>query len=172
MLNNSNWTFSEKIAATTVLAAAAIVLSPFSFPIGPTKVYPAQHMINSISGVLLGPWYAICVALIAGIVRNALGTGTIFAFPGGIPGALVVGIVHRYIWKKNYAALTEPIGTAFGAVISALIISPIAFNLNLTTVTLSMEAFIIAFLISSIPGSILGFTILMVLSKRSKLMNL
>ena len=102
-MNNSNWTLSRKIAATTVLAAAAIVLSPFSFPIGPTKIYPAQHMINSISGVLLGPWYAICVAVIAGIVRNALGTGTIFAFPGGIPGALVVGIVHRYIWKKNSA---------------------------------------------------------------------
>jgi predicted membrane protein len=42
----------------------------------------------------------------------------------------------------------------------------------LSTVTLSMEAFIIAFLISSIPGSILGFIILMVLSKRSKWMNL
>ena len=171
-MNNSNWTLSRKIAATTVLAAAAIVLSPFSFPIGPTKIYPAQHMINSISGVLLGPWYAICVAIIAGIIRNALGTGTIFAFPGGIPGALVVGIVHRYIWKKNYAALTESIGTTFGAVISALLVSPIVFNLKLSTVTLSMEAFIIAFLISSIPGSILGFIILMVLSKRSKWMNL
>ena len=167
-MNNSNWTLSRKIAATTVLAAAAIVLSPFSFPIGPTKIYPAQHMINSISGVLLGPWYAICVAVIAGIVRNALGTGTIFAFPGGIPGALVVGIVHRYIWKKNYAALTEPIGTTFGAVISALLVSPMIFNLNLSTVTLSMEAFIIAFLISSIPGSILGFIILMVLKIQLK----
>jgi energy coupling factor transporter S component ThiW len=171
MLSNSNL-ISGKIAATTVLAAAAIVLSPFSFPVGPTKVYPGQHMINSISGVLLGPWYAIFVAIITGIVRNVFGTGTIFAFPGGIPGAAVVGIVHRYIWKKNYAALTEPIGTAFGAIISALLVSPMTLNLNLSTVTLPMEAFIIAFLISSIPGSILGFIILMVLSKRSKRMNL
>ena len=158
---------TRKIAQAAVLAATAVALSPLSFPIGPTRVYPAQHMINGVGGVLLGPWYAVLVALIAAIVRNALGTGTVFAFPGGIPGALIVGLVHRYLWRRDYAALAEPVGTACGAVISALLVAPLAFQLGFIKSLLTLEAFVIAFLISSVPGSILGFTALLVI-RRSK----
>lgn len=158
---------TRKIAQAAVLAATAVALSPLSFPIGPTRVYPAQHMINGIGGVLLGPWYAMLVALIAAIVRNALGTGTIFALPGGIPGALVVGLVHRYLWRRDYAALTEPVGTACGAIISALLVAPLAFQLGFIKSILTLEAFVIFFLISSVPGSILGLIVLLVI-RRSK----
>ncbi|MGQ9543173.1 MAG: energy coupling factor transporter S component ThiW [Candidatus Bathyarchaeia archaeon] len=156
---------SQRVASTAVLAATAIILSPISFPIGPTKVYPAQHMINGVGGVLLGPWYAALIALIAAIVRNALGTGTIFAFPGGIPGALIVGFVHRYIWRRDCAALTEPLGTGLGAVISALLVGPLAIQSGWIKSMLTLEAFLIAFLISSIPGSIIGLIILIMLRK-------
>lgn len=156
---------SRKAAEVAVLAATAIVLSPLSFPIGPTKVYPAQHMINGVGGVLLGPWYSMIVAVIAAIVRIALGTGTIFAFPGGISGALVVGIVYRYLWRKDYAALTEPIGTALGAVISGLLVAPVAFQSGLIKSMLPLEVFLIAFLASSIPGCILGLIVLLVMRK-------
>jgi energy coupling factor transporter S component ThiW len=159
------WRPSQKVAATAVLSATAIVLSPISFPIGPTKVYPAQHMINGVGGVLLGPWYAMLIALIAAIVRNALGTGTVFAFPGGIPGAFLVGFTHRYIWRRDYAALTEPLGTALGAVISATLVGPLALQSGWIRSMLTLEAFIIAFLISSVPGSIIGFAILLMLRK-------
>lgn len=158
---------ARKIAQAAVLAATAVALSPLSFPIGPTRVYPAQHMINGVGGVLLGPWYATLVAVIAAVVRNGLSTGTIFAFPGGIPGALVVGLVHRYLWRRDYAALTEPVGTACGAVISALLVAPLASQLGLITSVLTLEAFVAAFLISSIPGSILGLIVLLVI-RRSK----
>jgi energy coupling factor transporter S component ThiW len=160
---------SRRVAATAVMAATAVALSPLSFPIGPTKVYPAQHMINGVGGVLLGPWYAVLVAAVAAILRNALGTGTIFAFPGGIPGALTVGLFHRYLWKKDYAALTEPVGTALGAVISALVIAPFAFQSGAIKSVLPLETFLIAFLASSIPGSVLGFAILLVLRKSRNL---
>ena len=40
-------------------------------------------MVNALAGVLIGPWYGALAALIAGIIRNAIGTGTIFAFPAG-----------------------------------------------------------------------------------------
>jgi len=160
---------SRRVAATAVMAATAVALSPLSFPIGPTKVYPAQHMINSIGGVLLGPWYAMLVAAVAAILRNALGTGTIFAFPGGIPGALTVGLFHRHLWKKDYAALTEPVGTALGAVISALVIAPFAFQSGAIKSVLPLETFLISFLASSIPGSVLGFVILLVLRRSRNL---
>jgi energy coupling factor transporter S component ThiW len=160
---------SGKAAVTAVLAATAVVLSPLSFPIGPTRVYPAQHMINGVGGVLLGPWYATLAAVVAAIIRNALGTGTIFAFPGGIPGALIVGVIHRYLWKRDFAALTEPIGTTIGAVISALLVLPLALQLGFTGLVLPLEAFIVAFLVSSVPGSILGLAVLLVVRKTRSL---
>ena len=78
----------RKIILTGLFAAIAVILSGISFPIGPTKCFPFQHAINAICGVLLGPWYAALSAMISGIIRNMLGTGTIFAFPG----------VYRELW--------------------------------------------------------------------------
>jgi energy coupling factor transporter S component ThiW len=156
---------SRNAAAAAVLAAVAVALSPLSLPIGPTKLYPAQHMINSVGGVLLGPWYAALIAVVVAVVRNALGTGTVFAFPGGVPGALLVGLVHKYLWRKDYVALLEPAGTAIGAFVSALVVAPLALQLGSIRLTLTLEAFIIAFLVSSIPGAILGFIILLMIRR-------
>ncbi|MBS7622923.1 energy coupling factor transporter S component ThiW [Candidatus Bathyarchaeota archaeon] len=156
---------SRNAAAAAVLAAIAVALSPLSFPVGPTKVYPAQHMVNGVGGVLLGPWYAALVAVVVAFVRNVLGTGTVFAFPGGVPGALLVGLVHKYLWRRDYAALLEPVGTAFGAVMSALVVAPLALQLGSIRLTLTLEAFLIAFLASSIPGAILGFIVLLVIRR-------
>ena len=150
---------TRKISLAIVLTALAIVLSPIFFPVGPTKTFPWQHMVNAIAGVLLGPWYAALMATAAGIIRNLLGVGTVFAFPGGIPGALVVGIVYHYL-KKDYAALTEVLGTGvIGALLSALVIGP---SLGMT---MTVEAFVIAFSASSIPGSILGYVVLLVIRR-------
>jgi energy coupling factor transporter S component ThiW len=150
---------TRKISLAIVLTALAIALSPIFFPIGPTKTFPWQHMVNAIAGVLLGPWYAALMATAAGITRNMFGVGTVFAFPGGIPGALVVGIAYRYS-RKDYAALTEVIGTGIiGAVLSALVIGP------MMGMTMTVEAFIIAFSASSIPGSLLGYAVLLVIRR-------
>ena len=153
-------TRTRKITLAIVLTAVAIALSPIYFPIGPTKCFPWQHMVNGIAGVLLGPWYAAAMAVAAGVVRNMLGVGTLFAFPGGIPGALVVGLTYQYLIKQDYAALTEPIGTGLiGAAISALILGP------MIGVTMALDAFIIAFSASSIPGSVAGFFVIIALRR-------
>jgi energy coupling factor transporter S component ThiW len=146
---------TKKLALGAVLTALTVALSSFYIPIGATKCFPAQHMINGLAGVLLGPWYAALVALATGTIRNIMGLGTLYAYPGGIPGALVVGLVYRYLGKYDYAALTEPFGTVvIGASLSALILAPIQGH-NLT-----MYFFWTAFAISSIPGAILGYIIL------------
>ncbi|RLE53842.1 MAG: energy coupling factor transporter S component ThiW [Candidatus Methanomethylicota archaeon] len=152
----------RKLALTAVFSALGVILSPAFFVVGPTKCYPFQHMINGLAGVLLGPWYAGLSALITGIIRNMLGTGTIFAFPGGIPGGVVVGLVYKLI-RRDEAALSEPIGTFIGALISAFIVGPAAGK------TMAPEAFIVAFLASSIPGSILGYLALKVVKKAVKI---
>jgi len=158
---------TRKIALAAVLAAVAIALSPFvSFPLPLATPYPIQHMVNAIAGVLLGPWYAVLIAVIAGTARYMLNLGTIHAFPGGIFGGLIVGLVYRYIWKKDYAALFEPIGTVLiGAAASAYIFGPFAAQAGLRGRPGTFDAFIILFAPSSIPGSILGFTVLKVLRR-------
>ena len=151
--------YARRIALSAALTATAVILSPLYIPIGTTKCFPAQHMINAVAGVLLGPWYAAMIALTTGIIRNALGLGTIYAFPGGIPGALVVGFIHKYL-KNDYAALTEPLGTVvIGATISALIFAPWQGH------PFSLSFFWIAFAVSSMPGSALGFGVLKALRR-------
>ena len=149
----------RRIALSAALTATAVILSPLYIPVGTTKCFPAQHMINAVAGVLLGPWYAAMIALTTGIIRNTLGLGTIYAFPGGIPGALAVGFIHKYL-KRDYAALTEPLGTVVvGATISALLFAPWQGH------PFSLSFFWVAFAASSIPGSILGFGILKALRR-------
>jgi energy coupling factor transporter S component ThiW len=146
---------TKRIALAAVLIAATVVLSPIHFPIGSSKCYPAQHMVNGIAGVLLGPWYAAVMAFFTGVIRNLLGLGTLHAFPGGVPGGLVVGLVYRYVKRSDLAAITEPLGTVvIGATISALVVAPYLGK------AFTVAFWWIAFAASSIPGSILGFVIL------------
>lgn len=151
--------FKRPVVLSGVLVAVCVALSGLYIPIGPTKVYPFQHMVNAIAGVLLGPGWAAIIATIAAIIRNLLGVGTLFAFPGGIPGGIVVGLLYRYI-RRDWVALFEPIGTGpIGATLSAWIVVPyIHSNIGWTTLQ-------VAFLLSSIPGSILGFVALKIIRK-------
>jgi len=164
-------TRSTRIALTAVLIAVGVALSfyPGSIPLGPTRVLPYQHMINGIGGIILGPWYSAFIAAAIGALRIQLGVGTIFAFPGGIPGALVVGFTYHYLKRTDFAALTEPIGTGIGALISALIVQPTlgirAFP-PLLGLTEQWQIFLVLFWLSSIPGAILGFVIVVALRRR------
>ena len=169
---------AKKIALLAIFIALGVALSiyPGSIPVGPTKVFPFQHMINGILGVTLGPWYAAVAALATALLRISIGTGTIFALPGGIPGALVVGIVHRYVHKTIWPSLTEPIGTGIGALISALIVAPLIHAPPMPAaawawlgLTAQWQLFLAAFWSSSIPGAVLGFIVLVALEKRGVL---
>ncbi len=167
---------SRKIVLSALLIALGVLLSffPGSIPIGPTRVFPFQHMVNAIAGVVLGPSYAAFIALSIGILRISAGTGTIFALTGGIPGAIVVGLVYRYLCRRDAAALSEPLGTALGALLSALLVSPLLANPPLPTF-LGIDAqwllFIIFFWMSSIPGTILGFILLKMLRRGHLILN-
>jgi energy coupling factor transporter S component ThiW len=149
----------RNIVLTGLFAALAVLLSGIHFPVGPIKEFPFQHMVNIIAGVLVGPWYGACAALIAAIVRNAIGTGTLFAFPGGIPGALVVGLVYRWV-RRDWAGLTEPIGTGFiGVPLTVLLLGPIMGK------EFAFSLFFPVFMASSVPGTVLGYLLLKALRK-------
>jgi len=92
-------------------------------PVGVVKLYPLQQAINVVAGVLLGPWNAGLVALVIGLLRNILGIGTIFAFPGGIIGAVLAGWLYRWSQRDEMAVVGEVIGTGL---LAALVAYPMA----------------------------------------------
>jgi energy-coupling factor transport system ATP-binding protein len=144
---------TRKTARAIILVALGVAISPFtSIPIGIAKINPAQHFVNVVAAILLGPWWATGIALIIGILRNALGTGTLLAFPGAMIGAFLAGVAYRYSRNIYLGALGEIIGTGLlGAMASALIVAPVLMGK-----AMALGALIIAFSGSTITGSILG----------------
>ena len=153
---------TRTVARAVILVAIGVALSPFtSVPIGIAKINPTQHFVNVVSAVLLGPWWAVGVAMIIGILRNALGTGTLLAFPGGMIGAFLAGVLYRLTRNVYLGALGEIIGTGLiGAVVSALLVAPFLMGKKM-----ALGALIIAFSGSTILGSILGVLALKVLER-------
>ena len=153
---------TRKIARAVILVAIGVALSPFtSIPIGIAKINPVQHFVNVLGAVLLGPWWATGIALIIGILRNALGTGTLLAFPGGMIGAFIAGIFYRTTRNIYIAAFGEIIGTGLlGAIASALIVAPVLMKKGM-----AMGALMIAFSGSSLLGSIIGVLALKLLER-------
>ncbi len=160
-----------RIVLSSIFVALGVSLSVFpgAFPVGPTKVFPFQHMINVVAGILLGPLNAGLVAGLIGITRIGIGTGTFFALPGGIPGALVVGLVYKHLGRKEAAGLTEPFGTALGALLSAFFVAPAIGAPSLPPflgLTAQWQLFTIFFLMSSVPGAIMGYLVVLALKRR------
>jgi energy coupling factor transporter S component ThiW len=153
---------TRKVARAVILVAIGVALSPFtSIPIGVAKINPVQHFVNVLGAVLLGPWWATGIALIIGVLRNALGTGTLLAFPGGMIGAFVAGIFYRTTRNIYVAAFGEVIGTGLlGAIASALIVAPVLMKKGMAIGTL-----IITFSGSTLLGSIIGVLALKLLER-------
>ncbi len=153
---------TRKVARAIILVAIGVAISPFtSIPIGIARINPAQHFVNVVGAVLLGPWWAAGIALAIGILRNALGTGTLLAFPGGMIGAFLAGVVYRYTRSIYLGALGEVLGTGFlGSVVSVLIVAPVFMGK-----AMAMASLMIAFSGSTILGSILAIFALKLLDR-------
>ena len=151
----------RQVSLATVLIALGVAVSPFLwFPILASKAFPGQHIVNAVAGVLLGPFWAAFIALCIGLIRMSLGIGTIFSMPGGIPGALVVGLFHLLLRRSGVrrlelAALTEPLGTVLvGGTLAVYLVAPlVGRDMLLIPVWIGWS-------LSSVPGAVLGFIIL------------
>jgi len=168
---------SRRIVISALMVALGVALSiyPGALPLGPTRIFPFQHMINAVAGVFLGPVDAVLIALSIGMIRIGIGTGTVFAISGGVPGALVVGLLYWHLLKRDAVALTEPIGTLLGALMSALMVAPIIGNAPFPAfagMTAQWQLFSIFFLMSSLPGAVLGFLATKALRRSNVLANL
>ncbi|MEK5036552.1 energy coupling factor transporter S component ThiW [Sporosarcina sp. FSL K6-3457] len=146
---------TRKMVIMTMFVAIAVAGSTFvSFPAGIARAYPVQHAVNVIAAIMLGPVPAVIIAFVTGLVRILTGTGSLLAFPGGMIGAFLAGILYKQFGKTWLAAVGEVIGTG---VIASLIAVPYAKILMGTTMTALF--FVPPFLVSSVSGAVLGLVL-------------
>ena len=154
----------KKLAASGMLVAITIALSGFSIPVGASKCFPIQHMVNVLSAVLLGPWWGVGIAFCVSLLRNLMGTGTLLAFPGSMAGALLCGLVFAFTKKLIPTYLAEVIGTG---VIGGMLAYPLA------VLVMGREAalftYVVPFLVSTAGGTLLAAFLILVLDKTKAL---
>jgi len=151
----------RKLTIMTMFVAIAVAGSAFiSFPAGIARAYPIQHAVNVIAAILLGPGPAVIIAFVTGLVRLLTGTGSLLAFPGGMIGAFLAGILYKQFGKTWLAAAGEIIGTG---VIASLLAVPYAKILMGTTFTALF--FVPPFLASSVSGALIGLVLAVRLQK-------
>lgn len=153
---------TRKVAQAVVLVAIGVALAPFtSFPVGIAKINPTQHFVNVVGAILLGPWWAAAVAMIIGIIRNAMGVGTLLAFPGGMIGAFLAGYTYKLTRNLYLGALGEIVGTGIiAAVVSAAVVAPMFMG-----EPIALGALIPSFLGSTVVGAIIGVLALKILEQ-------
>lgn len=147
-----------KLVLSGMFVALAVVLSTFSIPVGGSKCFPIQHMVNVLAAVFLGPWYGVGIAFCTSLIRNLLGTGTLLAFPGSMVGALCCGLVYKYAGKLSLTYVAEIIGTG---VIGGLLAYPVAAFVMGKEVALFV--YVVPFLVSTVGGTIIAAILVTVL---------
>ncbi len=156
-----NQTNTRTLATGAILVTIAVVGSLFSFPILGAKCSPVQSLVNIITAILLGPGWAFKVAFLAATIRNLLGLGTLFAFPGSIFGAALAG----YLYKYNKNVIGAYVGELFGTSIIGSIASYPVATLILGSSKATLFGFIFPFFVSTAGGTVLAIVIVTAMRK-------
>lgn len=163
-----------RLAVSSALVALALVIAPVAwFAWGPTKAFPGQHLVNAVAGVLVGPLWAAIIAAVVGTLRIMMGVGTIFAYPGGLPGGVVVGVAYKLLRRVTsrrrallLAALTEPLGTVLvGGTLAWFIFDPLFAGMSLQARFGSILWLYAGWSLSSVAGGVLGAACLLVIDR-------
>ncbi len=145
---------TRRLTLAAVLTAVAVVGSLLSFPVLGSRCAPVQHMVNVFCAVLLGWRYGVGSAFAASLLRNLLGLGTIFAFPGSMIGAFMSGLVYNRTKNILLTVAAEAFGTG---IIGGLTAYPIAiFILGQNAGDVAFYFYVMPFLISTVCGAILA----------------
>src|SRR5699024_4415197 len=146
---------TRTLTVMAVLVAIGVVGSQLLwFPAGIAKAYPAQHAVNVMAGIMLGPGPAVGIAFVIGLFRNLLGIGSLLAFPGGMVGAFMAGYFYKNFKKHHWAAIGEVLGAG---VIASLFVP---FAKLLMGSSFGVLFFMPSFLVSSVSGSIIGWLVI------------
>ncbi len=157
-----------KLALAAMLTAVAVVGSLLSFPVFGSKCSPVQHIVNILCAVFLGPGYGLISAFLAALIRNLFGLGSLLAFPGSMFGALLCGLVYKYMKNIWLTCIGEVFGTA---VLGGLCAYPIAIAfMGQSAGSIAFYAYIVPFLVSTAVGAVIC-ALLIVTMQRSGLLK-
>ncbi len=151
----------RKLALAGMMTALGVCLSAFSIPVGASRCFPIQHLLNVLAGVFLGPGYALGFSFSTAFIRNLLGTGSLLAFPGSMAGALLGALLYRFGGKIWMAIAGEVVGTG---ILGGILCYPIAI-LFMGNQEAAIFTYVMPFLISTIGGCILAAMLLGILCK-------
>ncbi len=154
----------KKLSVAGLLVAAGVACSTFSIPVGASKCFPIQHMVNVLAGVLLGPAYGVGMAFATSLLRVMMGTGSLLAFPGSMIGALLCGLLYRSTQKLTLACFGEVFGTG---VLGALAAYPVATFIM--SKQAAVFAYVLPFIVSSFGGAAISFLLISALQKTKAL---
>ena len=154
----------KKLVAAAMLTALGVALSAFAIPVGPSKCFPIQHLVNVVAAVTLGPSYGVLAAFCTSLIRNLAATGSLLAFPGSMVGTFLAGMVY----KKTRKLIPTCIGEVFGTgILGGMLCYPVA------TLLMGKEAalftYVMPFLVSTVGGSLIAFIILISMQKTGAL---
>ena len=98
----------RKMTLAALLAAVAVLLSPLSFPLGPSRCFPFQHAVNAVSGVILGPFWAFGSAWVASLIASTSGGRTamfsmlaVAFLVSSVPGAFIGYFLLRGLKRRR-----------------------------------------------------------------------
>ncbi len=157
----------KKLAVSGMFVALAVSLSTFAIPIGASKCFPIQHMVNVLSAVILGPWYGVAIAFCTSLIRNLLGTGTLLAFPGSMVGAFCCGLIYQATKKISLTAVAEVIGTGILGGIAAYPLAAFVMGKDAALFT-----YVVPFLVSTLGGSLIAVILVAIMQKNGLLHRL
>lgn len=150
----------KKTVTAAMLVALTVALSGFAIPIGASKCYPIQHLVNVVCAIFLGPAYGVMAAFCTSLIRNLMGTGSLLAFPGSMVGAFCCGILYEKTKNLPLTYVGEVIGTG---VIGGMLCFPVA------TLVMGKEAalftYVMPFFMSTACGTIMAVILVGALSK-------
>lgn len=150
----------RKLAAAGLMAGVAVACSPFSIPIGASRCFPVQHMVNVLAAVFLGPWYGVGMAFVTSLIRNFLGTGSLLAFPGSMCGALLCGLVFAGTGRLWLTYAVEIVGTG---IVGGLAAWPVAVWIMGNEA--AAFAYVMPFLVSTTGGTAIAAAVIAVLKR-------
>ncbi|MGP1432817.1 MAG: energy coupling factor transporter S component ThiW [Catonella sp.] len=150
----------KKLVIASMFVAVGVIMSPLNIPLGASKCFPTQHIINVILAVFLGPAYGVGAAFATSLIRNMIGTGTLLAFPGSMVGALFCGMAYKITKKLWITCIFEVIGTG---ILGALLAFPVA--ILIMGKEAAMFTFVIPFLVSTAGGSLIASILIFSMEK-------
>ena len=159
--NRTTHSTTAKLAVAGLLTAAAVAGSLLSVPVAGSKCAPVQHMVNVFAAVILGPWWGVGIAFCASFLRNLMGIGSLLAFPGSMCGALLCGLLYRWLKKLPFAYIGELFGTS---VIGGLLCYPVALFL-MGNSEAALFGYVLPFFVSSLGGTIIAIVLVTIMKK-------